>query len=540
MPDTLLRISPSLVARPKGGCPRYRALKARPARSRPNGGRRRRRPREAFGLGPFGKVLDLIEFDDLDPETALARWPGRQSLVPHPALVRWTEHAVRRYLDARADGTLAGRPLQPVSRKWARRLDRPLARLPEPHEEIVHGRRYESDDVRELRLTRYQGVEGRTRDEAEIALAAAVLAAGGPVLGRPWDPGPLRIGRAEQPRRVRVVEVGCLDGSSNLLFDDTPEAALEAYEEHARERVVEVATSEELRPGSDCGQCPAVTSCAAVPSVPGLLGVDEPTGSTRVWSVTTSRRYGMCPPVPYFHDLNLPRDTAREENESTVRGRLVHAEIETRHRRVPPRPCAPDDPITVPTEPGTETNDEEDELRRQMLGDHFLACPMRSSGDAVDTEFSPEHQVVVHDPSADVVVIAKADLLYRVGGTWRIRETKTSLRPYEGDLLRRHEQVALAVLLSAEGALPGGRGGCRVELERLTATGPLLTEFDPADPVVVGRAREVVQAAVASWYSDETLATSPGPACRNCGFTRWCPDARPDDARKGPAVEVSA
>ncbi|MBE1537081.1 PD-(D/E)XK nuclease family protein [Actinomadura algeriensis] len=534
MLNTPLRFSPSSVARP-GGCPRYRALKARPARSRANGRHRKARSRETYGLGPLGKVLDLVEFDGLDVEAALTRWRNGRGRDTHPALVRWTEHAVGRYLDslvAPTDGTGKGLALQPVSRTWARRPDRPLGGLPEPHEEIVYGRRYAGDGVRELRFTRFREVKDRERDEAEIALAAAVLAAGGPVLSDPWSSGPLLIGRYERPERVRVIEVGCLDGSSRELFDDVPDTAFAAYEEHARERVLEVATGEALHPGPDCGRCPIVASCPAVPSVPGLLGVDDDTGPRRIWSVTTSRRYGQCAPIPYFHDLNLPRDTVKEESESTARGRLVHAEIEARHDRVPLRACAADDPVTGSAESDADkptiksgTDGLETRLRHQMLGDHSLVCPMRHVGFDADVEFVPEHQVVVHDPSADVVVIAKVDLLYRIGGIWRLRETKTNRRVYEGDLLKRYEQIALAVLLSAEGALPSGSGGCRVELERLTATGPILTEFDVNEPEPVRAAREVVRSSVAGWHSDETLATSPGKACRGCGFSRWCPDA---------------
>ncbi|MBT2208728.1 PD-(D/E)XK nuclease family protein [Actinomadura sp. NEAU-AAG7] len=523
---TPLRFSPSSVKRSDDGCPRYRARKARPGQTRVNSAPSKRTSRETYGLGPLEKVLDLVEFDDLDVHTALRRWSGGRGRDAHPALVRWTEHAARQYLGASAE-LADGLFLRPVSRRWARRLDQPLDGLVAPHEEIVYGRRYAGDGVRELRLLRFRGVNDRRRDDAEVALAAAVLSAGGPVLSDPWRPGPLVIKQYEPPRRVRIVEVGCLDGSSNVLFDGAPEEAMTAYERHARTRVHEVAVGEALRPGTDCVRCPMVADCPAVPSVPGLLGIRDDTRPRRTWSVSTARRYGKCPPIPYFHDLNLPLDTGREENESTARGRVVHYEIETRHRRVPPRACAADD--AMPGSSGSAKKVGEDglemRLRQQMVGDHSLVCPMRNAGGDADAEFLPEHQVVVHDPAADVVVIAKIDLLYRIGGVWRFRETKTCRRLYEGDLLKKYRQVALAVLLSAEGALPGGPGGCRVELERLTATGPVLTEFDVNDPELVREAREIAQSSLAGWHSDDTLATSPGRACQTCGFARWCPDA---------------
>jgi hypothetical protein len=159
-----------------------------------------------------------------------------------------------------------------------------------------------------------------------------------------------------------------------------------------------------------------------------------------------------------------------------------------------------------------------------MIGDHFLVCPLRGADE--ETEVHPERSVVVYDPAANVVVIAKVDLLYRTAGVWRLRETKTARHLNEGNPLTRFPQISLAILLSAEGLLPGGRGGCRVELERLTAYGPVMSEFDVHDPELVAEAREVVRSRVVDWHADERLATKPGKkACGECGFTRWCPDA---------------
>ncbi|MEV4252729.1 PD-(D/E)XK nuclease family protein [Spirillospora sp. NPDC049652] len=524
MIDTPLRFSPSTLARSTGGCPRYRALKALPARSRTNGRRPKRRIWETFGLGPLDKVLDLHEFDGYDVDAALERWRGGEGRGAHPALARWTEHAVRRYLEAAAR-LHDGLALEPVSRLWARRPEQPAEGPTGSREEIVYGRRYSNNEVRELRIVRFREVGGRPRDEAEIAMAAAVLATGGPVYSDRWAPR-LHIGRSTRPERVRIVEIGCADGSGNVLFDGTPEEALAAYEGHARGRLQEVAAGEELRPGFDCGKCPLVDTCPAVPSVPGLLGVDDDARPRRTWSVTTARRYNTCALTSYLHELNLPRDIAREENESTTRGRVVHDEIEARHRRSPLRVCGTDEVVTESLAASTAdlVGREEARLRLQMLADHSFVCPARHAGE--DAEFHPEQHVVVHDPSADVVVIARIDLLYRVGRRWRYRETKTSKYVYEGNLLENYKQIALAILLSAEGVLPGGQGGCHVELERLTASGPVLTEFDVADPELVQAAREVVRSAVVGWHADETPAASPdSKTCGSCGFNRWCPDA---------------
>jgi hypothetical protein len=157
-----------------------------------------------------------------------------------------------------------------------------------------------------------------------------------------------------------------------------------------------------------------------------------------------------------------------------------------------------------------------------MIGDHALVCPLRNGPD--DAEVHPERPIVVYDPDADVVVIAKTDLLYRVADRWTLRETKTVKAPSKEDLLVEYPQLALAVLLADAGVLPGG-GPCGVELERLTGSGPVVTELEVAAPDVVAQARRVLLKYVSEWHTDTRYPTKAGNACEDCPFTRWCPDA---------------
>lgn len=157
-----------------------------------------------------------------------------------------------------------------------------------------------------------------------------------------------------------------------------------------------------------------------------------------------------------------------------------------------------------------------------MIGDHALVCPLRHRPD--DAILHPELPVVVYDPDADVVVIAKADLLYRVAYQWTLRETKTAGVLSEGDPLDQYPQLALAVLLAGAEVLPG-KGRCRVELERLTGSGPVLTELDIAATDVVAKAQRVLEEHVSAWHADARYPAKAGKACADCPFTRWCPDA---------------
>jgi len=199
---------------------------------------------------------------------------------------------------------------------------------------------------------------------------------------------------------------------------------------------------------------------------------------------------------------------------------MVHDWIESQHRRTPVSACTAqdaDDAVAAFEDlPAHEAR-----LAVQMAGDHASVCPLAKPSDVLAVR--PEDLRVAFDPIADVVVVAKADLLYRTAKGWTLRETKTVQRADEGGLLERSPQIALGVLLSAHGALPGGPGGCRVELERLTATGPVLREFAVHDPVIVARARQVVGSLVGEWLRDRTHKERPGRSCSACAYAHWCP-----------------
>ncbi|MFI0718521.1 PD-(D/E)XK nuclease family protein [Streptomyces sp. NPDC021224] len=486
-------------------------------------------------LGPLHDVLDLIEFGRLGTEEALIKWEAAPKRPVHPALVQWTEHAVRGYLAATAalpaaPGIPPDVPLEPFSRVWARQRGPLRPGDPDRYEEIVLDRRYAGHGVRELRLVRAGSVEKNPPDDMEIAVAAGVLAGGRPVLSSRWAATPLVLGGYEPPRFVRLVEIGCADGSHRVLFEGPPAEAYARYTPEVEAHVGRIVAGGSYRPGKNCGRCAAVADCPAVVSAPGLLAVAAPGAPRRSWSVTTGRSYRRCPARSHLEGLFLPRETAAEDTEAVIRGRAVHAWIESRHRRSPQQPCTPDD---VPGPPEAWRYQEwslsglQARLGIQMIADHALVCPLQNR--PADTEVHPERTVVAYDPTAGVVVLAKSDLLYRVADRWTLRETKTARVPDEGNLLAQHPQLALAVLLSHAGVLPGRH--CGVELERLTGTGPIVTRFDVAAPDVAAEARTVMAEYIAPWRADSQFTTAPGAACTDCPFTRWCPDAAAGGSR---------
>jgi hypothetical protein len=525
----LVRIRLANVRGSERRCPQRLAAQIRPETPRP---RRSTAVRSltTWAPGALHDVLNLIDFEQLDPEDALAAWRSTPGRPVHPALVRWTEHAVHGYLTAAAAlpahaGYPSGEPLESVSRLWARQRGPLKPGAPDVYEEVVADRRYAGHGIRELRILRTNSVEDLPRDDVEIALAVGVLASARPVLTSQWDRKPLRLGPFEPVRLVRLVEIGCTDSSHRVLFEGTPTEAYARYDSAVDAHIDRMIAGGSYRPGKDCGRCDAVATCPAILSTPGLLRISGSDLPLRSWSMTTGRTHRRCPARAHVESLFLPKDELAEDTDATVRGKAVHAWIESRHRRTPQRPCEPDD---VPGPPeawqyeGWSLTGLQARLGIQMIGDHALVCPLRDR--PADAEVQPERTVAVYDPDAGVVVVAKTDLLYRVGDRWVLRETKTSKVLNEGDLLDQFPQLGLAVLLARAGALPGN-SRCAVEVERLTASGPVVTEIDTTAPDVIARARSVLEPYVSPWHADARYPAKAGKACEDCPFTRWCPDA---------------
>lgn len=523
--ETFVRVQSWHTRRIHRKCPQRMAIDVRPGISREDGVLASGVDAPASALGAVNSVLDSIEFDQLTETVALRRWQERTQSAP--ALVKWTIHAVRQVLSANAaiTASLSGQfAPAPVSRAWARQRSDDAG----VYEETVTGRRYESDGMRELHLLRTGSVEATVSDEdddTEVAFVAGVLAGASPVLGGRWDKhtAPFRLGRFESPNRVRVVEIGCLDGSFRIRFDGTRHEALRYYEKKVGVSLSEIAAGGGLRPGNDCAGCALVDTCPAVPRVPGLLNVAG--GPRRSWSISSGRDHDRCPARSRLAAMFLPRERAAEDNEATRRGRAVHDWIERCHRHVPPRACRPDaDPAESWGSSWAEPDPLEARLAVQMVGDHALVCPLRDPANR--GEVLVEWPIVAFDPEANAVVVAKADLLYRDADGWVLRETKTSRWPKSGDLLKEYPQLALAVLLSSAGVLAHQGTALRVELEQLTGTGPIVTEVDATDAAALVRARRVVTGLAEPLFTDTELRARPGKACLDCPFTRWCPDTR--------------
>ncbi|MFI5985621.1 PD-(D/E)XK nuclease family protein [Streptomyces sp. NPDC051555] len=483
-------------------CPAADALKAR--------GYRVRRPAygtkeelEHFALGPFMAALDHEV-----PDRAEGEGPRRRPTAVHDGLRQWTVHAVAMYRDAFAPDP--DRPLVEQPSPWVYRHQpaSPDHRGAREYRISVWGRCLRSEDgtQRELRLP-VNRLSSTDPDPGHVAAAALVLAEGGP--------GPL-------PDRLRIVEFALFDGSVRVLFEGTRPQALALYRTHGAKALSALLDTQDYRPGSGCAECPFQSVCPALRKAPGLLGISGTGRPRRSWSVTNGRNYRACPARDHFRRLRLPTADAVERSSAAERGRAVHAYLAQQHGSGPLRTCTDD----VPEDWVPDTyalGPQERTLGRLLLQRHAVVCPMRFAGDRTDVR--AEARVVRHDTAADVVVIAAPDLLYRDGGSWVWRETKTSASNYRAadDLLVRHPQLALGVLLLARGDLGGTRARARVELEVLRPDGADLEIIDPFVPAVRSSAEQIVASLVTDWYRDDAFRAAPGTECSRCEVARWCP-----------------
>ncbi|WP_433243515.1 PD-(D/E)XK nuclease family protein [Streptosporangium sp. CA-135522] len=541
---SLVRTGLPIAREDSRDCPVAVAVKSRPWIQADPEPPRRREELQGFTLKPLMDTLDLIEHQRLTVAQAieeLRRTRGtfdREGRSPaHPGLVEWTAAAVPRYLAART-AEEAGRAARthPVRDEWVvgRTLRSPDRRGATRYEQTAWGRRYLSSDgsVRELWLLSFGAVK-KERSDSELAAAAHTVAFGIPSTaryGKPYRPVKgLPAARMNRPRQVRIVGVGCGDGSSAVLLDWDLEEVGRRYTEHAVPALGRAVDGTTHVPGSSCVDCKALGGCTALHEAPGLLallpGRPRPRRSV---SASDLRTHDECP--ARFHlTRQLKLRSSRPESAAILRGRAVDAWLNERHAALPLRGCrhaaGPEDPGDWSAGGHVLTGDEA-RTGARMIAEHAALCPLDGLGPSERVRVQP--QLTCYDPELDVVVIATPDLLHTRAGGWIWRETKTTgnhLR--EGrSLMRTYPQLALAVLMMASGVLGGDTRRSRIELEMLYPDDGGLEELDPGLPSIVDEARTVIAEMAGPWLRDTSYAPNPGRRCGDCEALDWCRPGR--------------
>lgn len=519
--DRHVRISPGTGGDEDHTCPARDSAKARPAVTTRVPSQLPKEVLEDFTLGPVTEVLDLVEFDGVSPDRALAALAGRKRPL-HAGHRSYTEHAVVQYLAREA-----GHELVPVRDYWVVRRDNGLR-----WELYTWWRRYRSADgtLRELRRLRHAGARSSTPGEVAIAAYAAAFGAEAS-WPRRWKQPFALTGVPSPPRQIRIVEVGLDDGSSTVQFNGSPEDAKAYYDTYGAQQVQKVVRGGAARPGSACVGCKQLTGCAALPRVPGVLGLSARPAPLRKVSVSDLRYHAACPAQSYLRTLHLPKEA--EYADSAKLGQAVHDWLDRLHRRNGHPACSVADmpPLGVNWTTGRwQVSDADAAAGHAMLLHHVDACPFHDSG--LIEEVDSEALRAVHDTAAQALVISKPDLLYREDGSWIWRELKTTRRRqrHGEDLLDLYPQLALAVTLLASGALGGDPSGSRVEVEILRPEGSDPHMIDPTDPERLAKARSVLHGYAGPWRDDHVWPAQPGGHCRQCPVSQWCVSAATSDS----------
>ncbi|WP_171053109.1 PD-(D/E)XK nuclease family protein [Streptomyces marianii] len=373
---------------------------------------------------------------------------------------------------------------------------------------------YDSESgVREVRKLRFGQARPAAKDTETWAITAAHIAG----LFRPR-------GNLE---RIRVVEVGLIDGSMETLFDGSPSMAESLYAAKVFPIARKIATSNKPTPGNSCGGCKIAGCCTSLEKLDGFLGQSRKGLATRSVSARDLEVYEKCPAQCYLISNNLPPESNAPP--SSRRGRVIHEWLAKAH--MSSYGCDPSDLDAIDSNfpPDLDEGDYLDS--REYVTQHAVICPLREGARVIGSEVS----VYGYDAQADVVVVSKPDLLYvDSDDTFVIRETKTTTLSLPGNTQEAFDRFfAVPWLLNLIGS--GYRGPyksdkARLELEVLTSEDSRVFSWDLGDARLLRMAKAEVRLRAKKWHRDTTWNSAPGEHCRRCPVRGWCPDANADEA----------
>ncbi|MGW2294834.1 PD-(D/E)XK nuclease family protein [Streptomyces violaceorubidus] len=519
----LVRVQASLAGAEQYTCLHRAESKARPAAWPPMRPKHPKGRLEDFVLGLVVVAVRLVECDGVASDEALRRVLDRAERPLHRAQQRYVRHALGSWLQR--DRPTGAPPVIPQPLPWVAAKEQDGRQWELTAWGLQHhnpGRR-----LREFSFLSFGSVRDRDVKAARVAIAAYAAAFGEPAEQGEKPGHPYRLCGAEQVDQVRVALTGLHDGSYRLLFEGTPEQARAYYEEHGKGRVAELTRGGPATPGKTCTDCRRLTTCEAPRRLPGLLGIPSARTPRPLRHVSASdlRYYNRCPAQYLAYSQNLPR--TGEYSPENLLGKAVHAHLETNHGGVI-APCAAHDMPWADTEWGDEPHRMKGEFARtgsRMLAQHLDLCPFNNEN-VTDVQIEP--RLAFYDTAANVIVLAKPDMLYQDNGSpvWREIKTTQSDDTFRGDPFTYDPQLALAVVLLAEGALDGGPKGARVELEVLRPDSGDPLVFEPYhEPERVAKARRLLYSYAEPWRSDEVFTPKPGRHCRICPVSEWCGSA---------------
>jgi len=392
----------------------------------------------------------------------------------------------------------------------------------------------ENGSVRLLQMLCFNDAANKELPEARIATAARVLADGlathrPSAWGAPYVPSPKSLGSAE---RVIIELIGVVDSSYRLVLDESPSHAREKFAD-AVPKARLLAVGGQPRACRNCIKCQAKQVCALPVRRPGLLGLEGISPYPRVLTPSSLSEYRMCPHLSFLRNVLGLTAPFRGESPPQRRGRLAHAWLARAHERG--IRCSHGD---LPDPSSKEIGElavslgwsaEEYLDVYPWLAAHIEICPL---AEHETSSTCPEVDVIAKDTDADLLVIARPDLLYARDQKINWRETKTVTAPVvhdPNDFLEAYPQLPLAICMLAdratEGELSVALGASEpgdVELELLWPGGSQVLKWNAGDLATVSKARHLVAGMVDKWAFDKEWLPSKNPPCRWCSMASIC------------------
>lgn len=336
------------------------------------------------------------------------------------------------------------------------------------------------------------------------------------------------IGIWQSPEEVRIRELGVLDGSQKLIFQQRT-SEIETKDQEFLALIEKRLAGGDQKVTSECLKCKANAVCPSLPSHPGLLGVLHSASRVRSFSPAKLNSYQKCNHAYLLqHELSLltipsPRTPQQD------RGIWAHAWIEAAHQRN--QKCKKSD---LPSEKKFGTVAEslgwsslQVNACHDYLKHHIETCPISET-----TKFAHEVEMWILDSDAQVLLGTRSDLIYLNKNTLYWRETKSTDKVYEisdMNFLDVFPQLSVAiVLMSRIKMLPNlapewNRATDRiVELEILTTQSSRLIQFDISDPAISNLAWQKLAASADRWINDVDFTPSDNPPCHWCSVSSWC------------------
>ncbi|MGW0095107.1 PD-(D/E)XK nuclease family protein [Streptomyces sp. NPDC003328] len=469
-----------------------------------------------YGDEPFmlGVIRDIIVA--LHHDTRTLTWEGLQEALNeqmtrrsgnlHPGQRRYVAHAVEQYLDAHDEleaqhGEMRFSILDPVFGNNGREVK-------------VWALLYTgSDGVREIRRLRVKRARGRAEERDRWATVAGYVATRAKMQGRP-------------PTTIRVVEVGLQDGSTEVVLEHSHEEVLALYEAQGQPVIRQLIAPTDYGPGHSCQKCKLAGRCPSLQDLTDCLSQRRPGPSTRSVSAADLELYSKCA-ARWYLEMQCRLPTEDNPSEASDRGRIIHRWLDQAHTRgtgCTEQDVAPPEQEGIFT--GTLTTDEYARAR-DFLAAHTRSCPLADGAKVI----AVEPPVYGYDTTADVIIAARPDLVYRdPSGRIVVRETKTTTQmpADESDAYDRFFPIPwlINIARTAKDAFGESDTFPRIELEVITPDEARVFAWDvERDQDIVHMAQAEVQLRARTWIRDTSWAPSPGAQCTWCPVRRWCPDA---------------